>query len=276
MTIALVTDSTADIPQELQSTFSISVMPNFIMIDGKTYRDGVDLTRKEFYEMMPSLSALPSTGTAPPDSYIELYKRLFKQGYERIISVHASGKLSGILNSVQVAAQSFAGKVSVVDSGSLSMGTGWQIIEAAEAIIKGYTVDRVLDCIEAIKRKVRVFAMLDTLEFVRRSGRVSWARASIGAMLSIKPFVELKEGVVLSYGQVRTWRKGFDYLLNIYRSLLPVRRLAVLHTNAEAEANQFIDALDLEGAARPLVINVTSAIGTHVGPHGLGFAVVQE
>jgi DegV family protein with EDD domain len=180
------------------------------------------------------------------------------------------------LNSVQVAAQSFAGKVSVVDSGSLSMGTGWQIIEAAEAIIKGYTVDRVLDCIEAIKRKVRVFAMLDTLEFVRRSGRVSWARASIGAMLSIKPFVELKEGVVLSYGQVRTWRKGFDYLLNIYRSLLPVRRLAVLHTNAEAEANQFIDALDLEGAARPLVINVTSAIGTHVGPHGLGFAVVQE
>lgn len=276
MSIALVTDSTADIPPELVEKYAIEVMPNFIVIDGKSFEDNVDMSREEFYTRLPRYRTSPTTATASSGSYQDLYARLLQQGYQTIISIHPPTKLSGIFNAAHIAAQPFAGKVHVVDSGQISMGLGFHILAAAEAIAKGYGLERVLECIREVSRKVHLYAMLDTLEFVRRSGRVSWAKARVGAMLSIKPFVELKAGDVLNRGQVRTWHKGLVYLLELYRKLGPVKRLAVLHSNAEEEARKFLEMLDLHEDNEPLIVNVTTIIGTHVGPHGLGFTAVTE
>ena len=272
MSIAIVTDSTADIPE----TSQIHVIPNIIVIDGQDYEDNKSLTRDAFYRMLPGMKSLPTTASAPIGSFVKIYEKLFQQGITQIISIHASSLLSGIYNAASNAAQLFGQAVQVVDSGQVTLGLGFQVLAAAEAISNGLPLEKILSIIADVGRRVRVVALLDTLEYVRRSGRVSWARARLGAMLNIKPMIELRAGIVTSLEEVRTRRKGIDRLLAILHSLEPIERLAILHTNAESEARQFLSKINLQIPLQPLIVNVTTVIGTHVGPNGLGFAVVSK
>ncbi len=173
-----------------------------------------------------------------------------------------------------MAAQSFGDRVRVVDSEYVTLGMGFQVLAAAEAVMRGLSLEAILARIEDVRKRVRVIAMLDTLDYIRRSGRVSWARASLGSLLSIKPFVELKEGVVLRMGEVRTRRKGIEHLIELMNKLGPLECLAVLHTNAETEARLMLERLTAKLETTPLLVNVTTIIGTHVGPNGLGFVAV--
>lgn len=272
--IALVTDSTSDIPEELVRKYTIHVVPNIIIMGDKSLEDGIGISRQEFYERLPNMDPLPTTSTASSGAYQELYERLFQQGADQIISLHAPEILSGIYNAASLAAGSFGERVSVIDSQQITLGLGFQVFAAAEAIQQGASVSKVIEAIDDTRRRVHVVAMLDTLEYVRRSGRVSWARARIGALLRIKPFLEVKDGNVFSLGETRTFKKGVSRLASLLTGLGPLERLAVLHTNAEGEALSFLEQLSLQADSQPLVINVTTIIGTHVGPHGLGFAAV--
>jgi len=121
---------------------------------------------------------------------------------------------------------------------------------------------------------VRVVALLDSMEYVRRSGRVSWAKALLGSLLHIHPLVELRDGVVLRLGQARTRLKGELHLKEMLTAFGPLERLAVLHTNAEAAALQMLEEFKSRVSTLPFIVNVTTAIGTHIGPNGLGFAAV--
>ncbi|MFC1878723.1 DegV family protein [Chloroflexota bacterium] len=274
MSIALVTDSTADIPGELTQMHQIHVVPNLVIIDGQSLEDGRGISRKEFYERLPTMKSTPTTATASIGAYQTLYERLFSQGASYIISIHASSLLSGIFNAASAAAQAFEERVKVIDSEHISLGLGFQVLAAAEEIRQEQPLETILTWIADIRRRIRVVAMLDTLEYVRRSGRVSWARARIGDFLRVKPFLEVREGQVFSLGESRTRRKGVEHLKKILQKLGALERLAVLHTNAEKDANQFLDSLKVKLPQAPLFVNVTTVIGTHVGPNGLGFAAV--
>ena len=274
MSIAIVTDSTADIPQELLEALHIHVVPAILVIEGQSYEDGRGLTREQFYERLPDLQQLPSTGTPSAGTFEGLYRQLFDQGAEQIISIHVASQLSGIYNTAQLAAQTFGERVRVIDSQSLSMGIGFQVLAAAEAAAQNLLFEKILDQIESTRQRVRLIAMLDTLEYIHRSGRVGWARARIGSLLRIKPFVEVIDGQVLNLGQTRTRRKGIAQLQRLLGDLGELERLAILHTNAEADAQSFLESLDWQPPDNPKIINVTTIIGTHVGPNGLGFAVV--
>lgn len=276
MNTAIVTDSTADLPQELVDQYNIRVMHNFIIIDGQEYEDNVDITREEFYARLPKFTKTPTTATASSGAYQTLYEQIFRQGYEHIISIHPPSVLSGIYNAASIAAQAFRGRVNIFDCGSISMGMGLQVLQAAEAAAKGMRVREILEFLEDIKCRVRLFAMLDTLEFIRRSGRVSWARARIGTLLSVKPFIELRDGKVLSLGQVRTRMKGIKHLIELYQRQGLVEKLAILHTNAENEARNFLNALQFGPGLTPHFVNVTTIIGTHVGPNALGFTLIKS
>lgn len=276
MSIVLVTDSTADIPDELTLAHQIHVVPNLVILEGKSLEDGKDISRQEFYERLPFMKTQPTTATASSGVYQLLYKNLLAQGFHHIISVHASSLLSGILNAASTAAQTFGDRVKVIDSGHISLGLGFQVLAAAEAATRGLSLDGVLALIEEVRQKVHVVAMLDTLEYVRRSGRVSWARARIGNLLRVKHFVEVREGQVFSLGETRTRSKGIDRLMRIISNLGALERLAILHTNAEPDALQFLADLNPSLPTEPLIINVTTVIGTHVGPNGLGFAAVLQ
>ena len=276
MTIAIVTDSTADIPDELTKSFRIHVVPNLVIMDGHSYEDGKEISRQDFYERLPAMKVPPTTSAAPFGKYRQIYYRLIKQGVQNIISIHAPAQLSGIYSAASTAAREFGERVHVLDSGQVTLGLGFQVLAAAEAVAHGATPRAILEVIDNVRRRVRVVAMLDTMEYVRRSGRVSWARARLGNLLQIKPLVELRGGQVYSMGETRTRRKGIQRLKELLKKLGDIERLAILHTNAEADARQFAEEVSSSLPTEPLVVNVTTVIGTHVGPNGLGFAAVVK
>jgi DegV family protein with EDD domain len=233
MAIAVVTDSTSDIPRELAEANHILVVPNTIVIEGESLVDEKDITRQEFYQRLPFMKSPPTTAATSSGVYQEIYENLFREGYSDIISIHASSLLSAIYNAAWIASQSFDHRIRVIDSGQVSMGLGFQVLMAAESAGRGMDLESVLELLEDFRRRIHLIAMLDTLEYVRRSGRVSWARARLGGLLNIKPFIEVQEGSVHSRGEARTHRKGYLRLLEMLRELGKLERLAVLHTNAE-------------------------------------------
>ena len=276
MSIAIVTDSTADIPSAFVEKLKIHVVPAILMMGEQSFEDGKGFTRQEFYERLPDMNPLPTTGTPSAGTFESLYQKLFDQGVQEIISIHVASLLSSIYSTAQTAAQRFGDRVHVIDSKSLSMGFGWQVITAAEAAMQNLTTEQIIITINDTRQNSRLFAMLDTLEYVHRSGRVGWARARIGSLLRIKPFIEVKDGQVFSLGQTRTRRKGIAHLRKLLHEQGNLEKLAILHTNAEADAIDFLNNLDIEIPENPLIVNVTTVIGTHVGPNGLGFSVVLK
>lgn len=274
MNIALVTDSTADLPLALVDRHKIQVVPNVLVIDGESIEEGTGISRREFYERLPTMQSLPTTSTASAGAYKVVYERLLAEGAEYIFSIHVSRRLSGIFNAASVAAEPFGDRIRVVDSGQLTLGIGFQVLAAAEAAARGGTPDAVVEAIEDVQQRVLVIAMLDTLEYLARSGRVSWARARIGNLLRVKPFIKVIDGDVLRLGDVRTRKKGIDRLKDMVYNLGPLERLGILHSNAESDAYRILQELDIELPTDPLVVNVTTVIGVHVGPNGLGFAAV--
>ena len=272
--IAIVTDSTADLPSELVSRHQIEVIPAIIVMDGQNLVDQEEISRSAFYERMaetktPTTTATPSIGT-----FETVYKKLFQQGFQTIISIHIAATLSGIFDTARSAAQAFGERICVLDSGSLSTGLGFQVLAAAEAAAKGFSPTKIIETVEELQKRIHLIAMLDTFEYIHRSGRVSWAEARIGSLLQIKPFVVVKNGQVLNQGQTRTRRKGIAHMKQIIESFGPLERLAILHSNAETDAQKLLESLDIHIDTPALTINITPVIGTHVGPNGLGFAAV--
>ena len=276
MKIGLVTDSTADIPAELLEKYQIEVVPATIVLDGKSYTDGVDITREEFYERMPSLKTPATTAAPSAGNFMELYEKLFSAGAEKIFSVHAASQLSGIFSAAHLAAQSFGACVHLVDSGQLSLGIGFQVLEAAEAIAKGMPVEKIAAMLSSIRERVKLVAALDTLEYLRRSGRVSWTKARVASLLHLKPMIELAYGTVDNLGAVRTTKRANARLMEILREVKGIQRLAILHTNAEERARKFLADFAPVLPTKTLVVNVTPVIGAHLGPKGVGFTLVRE
>jgi DegV family protein with EDD domain len=276
MRTAVVTDSTSDLSKELLSTYQIHCIPAILIIDGESLVDGVGITRQEFYQQLPTMKTPPSTATPSSGAFEETYRQLFDQGIDHIVSLHPPAKLSGVYNSALVAAKMFRTRVTVIDSGSVTLSLGFQAIAAAEAALQDLPLDQILANLASTRKRTHLLAMLDTLEYVRRSGRVSWAGASLGTVLQIKPFLTIKDGDVLRLGQARTRRKGLERLYDSLAKLGKLERLAILHTEAQADAAQMLREFSAQVNTEALIVNVTTVIGTHVGPNALGFVAVVE
>lgn len=280
MKIGLVTDSPADIPVSLAAQYAIEVVPSVLVIDGKSYVDGKDITREEFYTRLPAFKTAPTTASPSIGDYQLRYRKLLDGGYEHVISLHTAEKLTSIAGVARQAAADFPGRVTVLESGSLSLGLGFQVLAAAEAIAEEGDLDQVLATIRSARERLYVYAALDTLEYVRRSGRVPVAVAALGGMLHVKPVVELREGEVKPVNASRTTRQATEKLFALVTALGPLERLAILHTNAQPRAKAFLNALMVpkyrQSVPRDiLIVNVTTVIGTHIGPNGLGVAAVE-
>jgi len=274
MRIGFVTDSTSDIPANLAGQYGIEIVPAVVNINGKSYADGLEINRSEFYTNLPNLKPLPTTSSPSVGAFEERYEKILQAGADSVISIHPPNELSGIFNAARLAARGFGQRIMVLDSGQTSLGLGYQVIMAAEAAAHGAILKEVRACVDSVRKRVRVTALLDTLEYVRRSGRVSWAAAMIGGMLRLRLLIELRYGIVYRLGQVRTRLQGIERLMETLNAWGPLERLAVLHTNAESTAQQILEQVKSKVVVPPLLVNVTTAIGTHVGPNGLGFAVV--
>jgi DegV family protein with EDD domain len=267
----IVTDSTCDLPAEIVNRYSLSVVPAVLNLDGKSYRDGIDISRSDFYQRLPQLKELPTTSVPAAGEFEALYRR---HGDSEIISIHLASQLSGMLNTARLGAEASGARVTVIDSGQVSMGLGWQVLAAAEAASNGKTLAETLAAIESARGRIKLFALLDTLEFLRRGGRASAVTATLGKLLQIKPVLELAEGQVIPLEKPRTWNRGVEKLMDLAKDLGSLERLAVLHADCLAEAQALAQRLTPHTAHPPIVVEVTTVIGTHVGPGALGIAAV--
>jgi DegV family protein with EDD domain len=247
-------------------------------LEGKEYLDGIGITREEFYNRLPALRTPPTTAAPSIGDFTTPYETLLTQGCDHIISIHAASQLTTIVNVARQAAKEFPDKVTCIDSGSLSLGLGFQALSAAEE--SETSLKSALDAITSTRKRLQVSAALDTMEYLKRSGRVPGAVATLGGLLSIKPMIELIDGEVKPIGAVRTTKQADERILNFLLGLGDLERLAILHTNAEPRAKQLLT--EIMNRARKsiprdiLFVNVTAVIGTHLGPNGLGFAAVRK
>ena len=278
MKLGIVTDSTCDLPVYYLEQYQIEVVPSILILEGKEIADGIAISRDEFYKRLPDFKIHPTTAAPSIGEFANRYQKLLDAGCDHVISIHAAGPLTSMVSAAQQAARQFSNRVIVVDGLSLSLGLGFQVLAAAESTESG--LEAALAAVESTRRRLRVFAALDTMEYVRRSGRVPAAITLLGSLLNIKPIIELADGEVKTMSAVRTTKQANARMMSLMRQVGSLERLAILHTSAEARAREFLDQLMKEmNRSLPrdiLMVNVTTVIGAHVGPNGLGFAAVTR
>ena len=276
--IGIVTDSTSDLPADLANSLGIAVVPAYINIGSESYRDQIDIQRSEVYSKLPSMRGLPTTSAPAPGDFIKLFDLLLSQ-YEHIVAIHAATELTAIVNSASIAAQQLdAKRITVVDSGQISMGLGWQVIEAASQASKGASLEAVLNSIDVAKKRVKLFAAFNTMQYLARSGRVDIVRLGLSTLLDIKPLIELKTGHIDVVKRVRTWPKVKLSLIEAATEQGPFDALAVLHTNLEDQAMDLLDQFTKSGLApqQKMIVSVTPVIGVHTGPGALGIRFIRK
>ena len=275
-TVAIVTDSIADIPAKQVETLKITVVPAILIIEGQSYVDGEEISREEFYQRMPTFSEPATTAIPSSMAFEKRYRSLLDSGYEHILSIHVASQLSGMINAASQAAQAFSDRVCIFDSQQLTMGLGFQVMEAAEASLHGDSLDSILEIVRVTRDRVRLVALIDTLEYLKRSGRISWLRASLGNLLQMKLLVNVIDGVVVRLGIARTHRKGIIQLLSHVESWGSLEHLAVLHSGISDQASALADKVRHLTEKPPFIVDVTTLIGTHVGPKAIGLAGLRK
>jgi fatty acid kinase fatty acid binding subunit len=276
-TIRFVADSTCDIPPELLNKWKIGIVPAFVNYGGKSYADdGVELDRVVYYNQMPTMTSQPTT-SAPPPALVEKIIRQTFDGADHLVMLTVPATLSGIYNAFRLGASQLPqDRVTLIDSGTVAMGLGFQTLIGAEVAAETGDVSAVLSAIQRVRANQQVYAAPETMEYLRRSGRVSWATASVGALLQIKPIVSATEDEVKAIARVRTFSKAVDKLIELVQNQAPLDRLALIHANNPEGAQEMKTRLGEIAPAETFIINVTPVIGTHIGPGALGVATVSK
>jgi DegV family protein with EDD domain len=273
--IGIVTDSTCDLPAEIAARHSIALVPVYINLGTESYLDGVDLSRETFYARLPDWDPPPTTAAPGPHMFLQAYERLAQRGATEILSIHISHTLSAIVDGARSAAREAPVPVTVLDSGTLSLGTGFLAWSAAEWAARGHAMAQILALAKEQIQRTHVFAALDTLEFLRRSGRMNRVVATLGSWLQIKVLLKMNEGVA-NAEKIRTAPAATQRLIDLLQEQGPLERAAVVHTHALDRARALQDqARHLLSDTKPLSVDITPVLGAHLGPGTVGFACVQ-
>ena len=277
MGLKIVTDSTCDLPERVIQELGITVVPLFINIFDKGYLDGVEITRRDFYNDLPNYKVHPTTGLPGINAFTQAYQALYAKGASEILSIHISESLSGTVGVAQAAAHEFQQiPITVCDSGQLSLGTGFQVETAAQMAIEGHSMTEILAALDEMRHRIFVTAGLKSLDYLRRSGRMNAFVAGIGSLLQIKPIMTMKNGQPGSE-RVRTTSKAETRLIEMLAEHQPIERFALLHTNAPKEAQAFfarIKGMIPEGEIYSM--DITPVIGAHIGPGAVGYAIISK
>ncbi|ADG82305.1 degV family protein [Thermincola potens JR] len=278
--IAIVTDSTCDLEREFIEKNDVHVLPLKINYPGKEYRDRIDIEPQEIYEKMPA--EIPKTSMPGLGEIMELFTKLKEQGFNRILSMHISGGLSGTVNIVQMAARQISEmRIEVLDSRALSLGLGFLVNKAVRLREAGYLFDEIVEKIKKSRDEIKVFFVVKTLEYLRKGGRIGLIEGTLGNLLNIKPIVSINEqGKYFTYSKVRGRKKSLEEMVEIAKEYIREKavNLAVMYSGTEAEA----EALEV----REKLLNTNCAdireifwgqigpsMGVHAGPGLVGVGI---
>jgi len=277
MTLKIVTDSACDVPPDLAEALDITIIPVYVNIGEEGYREGVDISREEFYKNLSSYPVYPTTAAPAIGTFTQVYEQLAAEGATEILSIHLAHSISATCNSARLGAEAAEGvAVTVFDSHQITVGAGLLVIIAAEAAAKGKSLDDIVALLNKRVPRSRVFGMLDNLEALRRSGRVNWAQFGLGTLLRIKPVMMIQADDISVVAKIRTRKRAIKQTIQMVSEFSPFERLAIIHVDAPELAEELRrQALDLfQTEHPPFTMEVTPAIGVHLGVGAVGFACI--
>ncbi|NLY37009.1 MAG: DegV family protein [Tissierellia bacterium] len=286
--IKLMADSTCDLSQEILDKYKISIAPLNIIIDGVNYRDGIDLSSDVFYKLLSESVEIPSTSMPSPEEYLKIIDKAVEEGYTEILCICMSSGTSAAYQSAVIAKDIFYErnpetpiKMHVVDSKSMSHGSGWLIMKSAELIEKGYSFKKIVAFNETYKTRVKHLLCVDDLNNLIKSGRLSNASAFIGKLLRVKPIMTMKGGKGAIVAKVRGRNRALEYYIEQYKQRVDLEVtdfIIVGYTSdikmAQDLVEKFKAETDFQG--KIYIMQMGASVGTHVGLGGLSMYFVEK
>ncbi len=279
--VAIVTDSASDMPPDVAAAARIGIVPLVVTFGSETFKAGTELTTDDFWRRMTAPDApFPTTAASSPGDFKAAYDKAFADGADSIVSIHVAGTLSGTLKAAQIARGMLPDReIHIVDSGSASMGEGLLAELAIESADLGHTAAEVARLLEDRARDIDLYVALDTLEYLKKGGRISGARAAIGTLLSVKPIITIRDGVVETADKPRTTGKARVRVIELLTQR-PLERLAILYTppaDGEGFRREVLERLGGSiDPARVSIQPVGASVGPHIGPGCLGGVVLYQ
>lgn len=281
--IAIVTDSTSDLTPELMGDLNIDIIPLKIKIGDDYYKDGIELTKRDFWKRVTSESIIPKTSQPSPAEFKEIYERLFKKGYKKIISIHISSKLSGTQQAARVAKGMVARgeNITIVDSKAVAMSLGYQVLEAARMAREGMSEENILSRLEQLQDRIKLYFVVNDISYLEKGGRIGRASSVIGGFLKVKPILKLENGEISVQGKVFGESGALGYMERLIRAESKKTSM-ILYTawggtrkellNADEIKNQQSGNNKIEYRGR---FEIGATIGAHSGPV-YGFAIIPK
>ncbi len=287
MKIKLMADSTCDLSQEILNHYNISIAPLVITIDGKEYKDRIDISNDEFYKNLMAFKSYPTTSMPSPESYIDCIQEAIEQGYEKILCICMSSGTSGSYQGAILAKELYYEQnpnsniqFEIIDSVSMSHGSGWLIMKCAMLIENGYTFEELIEYCETIKYRIKHFLSVDDLDSLIRSGRLSNASGVIGKLLNVKPIMSMKntKGAVVT--KKRGTRQVYNYYIKEFISRVDYDQtnFVIIGFTSDINKAENLKALLLETGftGEIYIMQMGVAVGTHVGLGGLSMFFVEK
>jgi DegV family protein with EDD domain len=232
--VQIVTDSASDILPNHARALGIIIVPNRVVLNGATRRDGVDLTAAQFYAALQSTKSLPYTLPAPPQDLYAAYQYAFRHGATEVVSIHVSGRLSQVVEHAAAARDALHGApIVVIDSFQAGIGMWPSVIHAAQMARMGASARQIEDAVRAVLARTRLYFMVESLEYLRRGGRIGWAREMIGTLLDAHPILTLRNGTVAPLETARPRVRALERLRDLALQSGTVERLLLCATSVE-------------------------------------------
>jgi len=272
MTVHIVTDSSCDLTQEEADRLGITIVPLTIRFGAEEFTDRTELSVEEFYRRLAESPELPETAAPAPGAFEAAFRAAADAGASEVVCVNLSSELSATLQSAQAAARAVSDRIAVhvVDSRSITLGLGEQVIAAAEAARDERSAAEIVAMVQDMSTRTHIIGALDTLENLKKGGRIGNAQALLGNLLSIKPLIDASTGKVEEAGKARTRKKALQWLADRLLAEPAVERLCVCHGMAP-DLDEFLQLIAARYPRESLRIGVIGAvIGTHAGPRVMG------
>jgi DegV family protein with EDD domain len=273
MVVRVVTDSSCDLPEGIVEALGITVVSLTVRFGDDEYVDRVNITGDEFWKRCASEPLLPQTAAPSPGQFEDAYRRLAEDGATGILVLNISRDLSATMESAEIAARAFGGSVpvTVIDSRQASMGLGLMVVECATRARDGAGLGELAELARSMIARTRVVAALDTLENLKKGGRIGGAKALLATALSIKPIIEIRDGVVAEAGKQRTRSKALALLVDKVREAGEIEAMGVLHAQC-ADVDEFIASIRSVYSGEITIGEIGAVIGTHAGTGAIGVA----
>ena len=276
MNIAVVSDSTGYIPEDLLKKYNIYTIPLSVVFGEESYREGIDITTEQFYQKIKEIKDLPSTSQPSIGSFVQLFEQL-SESYDAVISIHLSKRFSGTYD-VAVSAGKMVDNLEVFafDTALSAMPQGLFAIAASELATKGKTAEEIIAYLEAMKKKTYTYFMVEDLSHLERGGRLNKGQALIGSLLNIKPVLHIVDGLIVPFEKIRTRKKALNRIMSMLEEDVQhqkVKRVVFIHANNLAKVKEIQREFSEKHPEIETIISYFGpVIGTHLGEGSLGFS----